>query len=64
MPEIIFIPLIIASLLLIGIAWFYALRESRLTAAWIEQTGRRSFGPTPMVREEERVGDGRVAARR
>jgi hypothetical protein len=64
MPEIIFITLIIASLLLIGIAWIFALRESRLTAIWIEQTGRRTFGPTPMTREEEHSDDSRAVSRR
>jgi hypothetical protein len=64
MPEIIFITLVIASMLLVAIAWIFALRESRLTAAWIEQTGRRSFGPTPMIRENERAGGGQTALHR
>ena len=53
MPEIIFITLIVASMLFIGIAWIFALRESRLTAAWIEQTGRRTYGPVPLSREDD-----------
>jgi hypothetical protein len=64
MPEIIFITVVIASALFIGIAWTLALRENRLTAAWIEQMGRRTFGPAPMVREEERVVEGAAAQRR
>jgi high-affinity Fe2+/Pb2+ permease len=64
MPEIIFITVVIASMLFIGVAWILALRESRLTAAWIEQMGRRTFGPTPMVRGEERAVEGGTAQRR
>ena len=64
MPEIIFITVVIASMLFIGVAWIFALRESRLTADWIEQTGRRTFGPTPMVRGEERAVEGGTAQRR
>lgn len=64
MPEIIFVAVLIASMLFIGIAWVLALRESRLTAAWIEQTGRRTFGPTPMIREEECAGEVHTALRR
>jgi high-affinity Fe2+/Pb2+ permease len=64
MPEIIFITVVIASMLFIGVAWILALRESRLTAAWIEQTGRRTFGPTPMVRGEEHAVEGGTAQRR
>ena len=55
MPEIIFITVVIASMLFIGVAWILALRESRLTATWIEQTGRRAFGPSPLIRGDERA---------
>lgn len=64
MPEIIFITVVIASMLFIGVAWIVALRESRLTAAWIEQTGRRTFGPSPLIRGDERAPDGQTMPRR
>ena len=63
MPEIIFVTVVIASMLFIGIAWILALRESRLTGAWIEQTGRRTYGPSPMIRGDERAVDGQTAPR-
>jgi len=48
MTEIIFLFLIFASMLTLVVAWTLALRESRLSQAWIEQTARRVVGPTPL----------------
>ncbi len=64
MAETIFVVLVFAAILLVGVAWTIALRQNRLARAWIERTGRRTMGSVPMSYDRGQTRDGAVASDR